>query len=197
MAKTKSEVDRSVKHNEILAVAQRLFREHGYEATAMSHIAEEAGVAPNTLYWYFADKDALLVAVLNSLVIEGTREFERRKKRPLAARMLWLLDFLGGTRHLMATVHARAEVSESVRVWHDNYHRTIDITLRAQLREHGLPEPAIEHAARIASFVFEGLLAHPSPAKERRALIEWLISVAPTAPRPRRRAVRVTRIRAR
>lgn len=186
MAKTKSEVDRSVKHNEILAVARRLFRDDGYDATSMSRIADEAGVAPNTLYWYFADKDALLVAVLNSLVLEGAREFERRKKRPLAAQMLWLVEIMGGTRHLVATVHARAEVSESVRVWHDNYHRMVETTLHAQLRDHGIPEPAIEHAARLASFVFEGLLAHPSPAKERRALVEWLVSIVPTGRRTKR-----------
>ena len=63
MARTKREVDREQKRKEIVSVAGSLFLQDGYEATTINRIAEQMNVAPNTLYWYFADKDALLDAV--------------------------------------------------------------------------------------------------------------------------------------
>src|SRR5688572_9824777 len=80
MAKTRPDIDRKEKRDEILGVARRLFVEAGYDVTSMSRIAEESGVAPNTIYWYFADKDALLIAVLNAVIAEGMREYQARKK---------------------------------------------------------------------------------------------------------------------
>ena len=43
--------------NEIIAAARTLFIETGYEDTSISRLAAAAGVAPNTIYWYFKDKD--------------------------------------------------------------------------------------------------------------------------------------------
>lgn len=179
MARTKGDVDRKEKEQEILAVARRLFVEAGYDATSMSLIAETAGVAPNTLYWYFADKDALLVAVLGLLVAEGLREYERRKQGALDTQLLWLLDALEGAQRLIATVHARVPLSEVVRTWHDNFHRMMEALLAAQLRSHGVAAADVEHASRVATFVIEGLLAHPSAAKDRRALVRWLVGMLP------------------
>lgn len=38
--------------------------ERGYEGTSMSQIAERAGVSMSSIYWHFADKDAVIAAVL-------------------------------------------------------------------------------------------------------------------------------------
>ena len=65
MGKNKRDVDPQVKRDEIEAAALQLFTEHGYEATSMAMVAAHAGVAPNTLYWYFKNKDDMLVAALN------------------------------------------------------------------------------------------------------------------------------------
>lgn len=48
----------------ILEAALRLFLEHGYGATSMKRIGEEACVAPNTLYARFPDKEALFKAII-------------------------------------------------------------------------------------------------------------------------------------
>jgi len=66
MARTKREQDREAKREEIVAAARALFVGEGYEATSMSRLAAAAGVAPNTIYWYFPDKDEVLVAVLDA-----------------------------------------------------------------------------------------------------------------------------------
>lgn len=36
----------------------------------MSRLAKQAGVAANTVYWYFEDKDDVLLAVLNAVMAD-------------------------------------------------------------------------------------------------------------------------------
>lgn len=177
MAKTKTDLERSVKEQEILVVAQKLFVSLGYDATSMGRIAEDTGVAPNTLYWYFADKDALLIAVLDRLVSSAFREFERRRKAPLERQLLWILGELKDAQSLIATVHSRAPLAPSLDAWHTNFHRVLELTLLTQLRAHGVAEGELRHASKTAIFVIEGMLAHPSSAAEQRAFVHWLVSV--------------------
>jgi AcrR family transcriptional regulator len=64
-ARSKQTVDR------ILAAAAHVFSERGYAATT-NHVAEAAGLSIGSLYQYFPDKDALLVA-LHSRHLEEVR----------------------------------------------------------------------------------------------------------------------------
>jgi AcrR family transcriptional regulator len=183
MARTKPDVDREQKRAEILHVATQLFLEEGFEATSIGRIAEKTGVAANTLYWYFADKDALLLAVLDALLLDGLRELEKRKSASLEAQLLWLLGVLSGAQRVITTVHARMASVESVRVWHDGFHQLVEATIAQQLRSRSLAPGHEAHAARMTMFVIEGLLAHPSPKAEQRELVKWLVSLAqPSAP---------------
>lgn len=47
----------------ILDAAARIFSERGYSATTTNHVAEAAGISIGSLYQYFPNKDALLVAL--------------------------------------------------------------------------------------------------------------------------------------
>lgn len=58
------------KRSELVQAACRLFLQDGFDRTSMSRIASEAGVTPNTIYWYFKDKDDLLLAVNDQFVQE-------------------------------------------------------------------------------------------------------------------------------
>jgi AcrR family transcriptional regulator len=58
-----AEVTRSA----ILEAARRLFAEQGYAATAVRPIAEEAGVAVQTLYSTFGSKQGLLLALVETV----------------------------------------------------------------------------------------------------------------------------------
>jgi AcrR family transcriptional regulator len=51
----------------ILDAARRLFAEQGYAATAVRPIAEEAGVAVQTLYSTFGSKQGLLLALVDTV----------------------------------------------------------------------------------------------------------------------------------
>ncbi|NUP31518.1 MAG: TetR/AcrR family transcriptional regulator, partial [Streptomycetaceae bacterium] len=66
------------RRNRILDTARELVSEHGYAATTIRLIAQRAGVAPNTVYRYYASKD--------HLVYEVTLAWADRTTEALAAR---------------------------------------------------------------------------------------------------------------
>lgn len=61
----KPRVDAQRNRSHILDVAERYFAEHGI-AGSMDAIAKQAGVGPGTLYRHFANRDALLAALLDA-----------------------------------------------------------------------------------------------------------------------------------
>jgi AcrR family transcriptional regulator len=59
-------VSRGAENRErIVAAADRLFYERGFQATSFSDIAEVAGVPKGNFYYYFKTKDALLEGVID------------------------------------------------------------------------------------------------------------------------------------
>src|SRR5690349_2229183 len=107
MARNKRPQAADEKRAEIVTAARHLFIEDGYDATSMSRLAKEAGVAPNTIYWYFADKDDVLIAVLTSVMADVWPQYQAVATEPIAARVLWVVGQLTEMSRLVTTVHAR------------------------------------------------------------------------------------------
>lgn len=63
--------------NAIVTAAARVFSEYGYAAGTTNRVAEYAGVSIGSLYEYFPNKDALLVAVLEAHIGEGEAILEK------------------------------------------------------------------------------------------------------------------------
>jgi len=55
----------------ILEAAAQVFEKHGYAAATTNRIAERAGVSIGSLYQYFADKDAVFLAVAEAHLAEA------------------------------------------------------------------------------------------------------------------------------
>jgi AcrR family transcriptional regulator len=55
----------------ILEAAARIFSSHGYAAGTTNRIAEAAGVSIGSLYEYFPNKDAILVALMERHILDG------------------------------------------------------------------------------------------------------------------------------
>jgi TetR/AcrR family transcriptional regulator of autoinduction and epiphytic fitness len=175
MARNKREIDRQSKQDDIVAVARRLLLEEGYEAASMARVAREAGVAANTLYWYFADKDALLIAVLNGLVLQAVAAHAGLQALPMKEQLLWLIAQFEQAHRLVLTVHARIEVSAALRDWHDQFHRLLEGLVVAQLTARGMSADQARITATAGTFVVEGLLSHPHTAEQREEVIDWLV----------------------
>jgi TetR/AcrR family transcriptional regulator len=60
----------------ILAAAETLFAEHGFDAASMSAIAERAGVSKANVFHHFSSKHALYQAVLRHAIREVTRQLK-------------------------------------------------------------------------------------------------------------------------
>jgi AcrR family transcriptional regulator len=67
MPESGSRVERKRARNRdaLIAAARKLFSEQGFEATTIAAIAEDADLGFGTFYRYFADKEAILQAVLD------------------------------------------------------------------------------------------------------------------------------------
>ncbi|MDO8846852.1 MAG: TetR/AcrR family transcriptional regulator [Coriobacteriia bacterium] len=60
--------DPGVRRAELVAAAAALFAERGVSDTAVSDIVKTAGVAQGTFYLYFESKDAIICAVVETLI---------------------------------------------------------------------------------------------------------------------------------
>jgi AcrR family transcriptional regulator len=152
-------VPKAQKRDELLAAAAVLLVTEGYDAASMSRIAEHAGVTPNTLYWYFRDKDELLVAVADRYLQALLNEHASLSDRPLAEQLCWLVERLRPVKHLVATVHNRVAVSDAISAWHTGFHQTFEEIFERQLPG---PVPTQRRAAEAAAatFALEGAITH-------------------------------------
>lgn len=66
----------------LLAASKKLFAAHGYAATSVKMLAEEAGVNVSLVSYYFDSKAGLLSACLNSMATENFRAAERFLEAP-------------------------------------------------------------------------------------------------------------------
>jgi AcrR family transcriptional regulator len=66
-------VPRAVRERQLLDVAEKLFRLHGYEGTSIEDVARAAGVTRPVVYEHHGDKDGLFIACVR----RARREFEQ------------------------------------------------------------------------------------------------------------------------
>lgn len=167
--------------------AASLFTDEGYDETSTARIAKAAGVTATTIYWYFTDKDALLVAVLDHVLATALAEAALESGRPWTDQVLWAVDRLEKYQRLVTVVHSRAATSPAVGIWHDNFHALVDSMMVEGFRGAGVPERDLVSMTRIGVFVVEGLLMHPQTSEDRQAIIRLLTNprlLAQGAPHP-------------
>jgi len=59
----------------IMDAASEVFAEKGYYATTIADLATKAGVAKGTIYWYFENKDSILLSILDEILRETNEAF--------------------------------------------------------------------------------------------------------------------------
>jgi len=95
----------------ILAAAERAFAQHGFHATTMQDVANEAGMSPGNLYRYFRSKDAIVAGLCSQDQAELAADF----------RALANSDDIAGAMDLMLRKHLiekpRAAIQLVVEIW--------------------------------------------------------------------------------
>lgn len=133
----------------ILQAAAQVFERHGYAAGTTNRIAERAGVSIGTLYQYFPNKDAVLVALVHRHLAESTAALQPHLQR--LNRGAHFEDVLPNIVHAMVAMHALAPGLHRVL-----FEETpLPPTLRAELDE--LEDQLVDVAAK-------ALATDPSPA---------------------------------
>jgi AcrR family transcriptional regulator len=62
---------------QILDASFRVFSRTGFEKTRMDDIAEESNVSKGLLYWYFTNKEEIIIAILDNLVGHEFKDFKK------------------------------------------------------------------------------------------------------------------------
>ncbi|MBN2168160.1 MAG: TetR/AcrR family transcriptional regulator [Actinobacteria bacterium] len=78
---------------ELVETAQELFFKNGYDATAVSDIVKNAGVAQGTFYWYFKSKEEILDAVAEKfagVIFKGIEKVAEDEDMP-ADQKIWAI----------------------------------------------------------------------------------------------------------
>ncbi len=174
MAKNRRPQPRDEKRAEIVEAAAELFLELGYEKTSIGKICQVAGVAPNTIYWYFEGKDALLVATADSFLQAALADYGEVMGRPLVDQMEWMVDRLRPFKGLVSTIHERASQSPHVAEWHASFHAAVEQLVEAQLPA-PLDAATREADVTIVAFTLEGIVTHDVGAEASRGVYEALI----------------------
>lgn len=174
--------DRESKRDDIVAAARDMFVSDGFDRASISRLAKAVGITSNTVYWYFDDKDDILVAVLTAIAAEDTADYLNVADRPLADRLVWLVERLQRVGPLVSTVHDRVSKSPAIENWHNGFHFFAESLFTADIEASGLVGDEADAMLRIGTFVVEGLLTHaPSPDVVRAVIDQLVESMLPAS----------------
>jgi TetR/AcrR family fatty acid metabolism transcriptional regulator len=96
----------AARREQILRAATRVFAEKGFSRATTREVAREAGISEGTIYNYFEDKDALLMAIMDEL-----NETERRAEDFEVGLAGAYEDFVQAyLRHRMAVIWKNREI---------------------------------------------------------------------------------------
>jgi len=112
---SRGEAKKDLKRQRILDAAKRRFGRLGLRATTMQDIAQEAGVAVGTIYQFFPDKDALMLAW-----VDEHRQLIRAQWEDVVGRRgaadEKLREFIRLRFHTVRAVREEPAISEITRV---------------------------------------------------------------------------------
>lgn len=94
------------RREEILDAATKVFATRGFNGTRMDDIVEESGLSKGLLYWYFKNKDALIIALVKRLFAPQMRYFRELPDRAgsVRDRLLAIADDTARELHAFSRV---------------------------------------------------------------------------------------------
>jgi len=174
MPSNRQNVENDVKKQEIRGSARKMFLAFGYEKTSLAKIAKQAGVTPNTIYWYFDSKEALFASVVEEIINAFLTAFDTRKGESLRGNILWVISVLEASRAFIVTIHEKSRTSEVIANVHQRFHDSLAEISEVYLLEKGMQPAEIKPYITLVSFVVEGILMHELEEKEKNDIVSLL-----------------------
>jgi AcrR family transcriptional regulator len=111
--KTRPALDRDTKVSEIVEAATRQLLDAGYGSLSIAGLARELGLAPNSIYWYFPEKDQLVIACVRQIVSDLIASKPPARKS-VEGRVLWFVEQVEDLKRLRAELYQRARDSPAM-----------------------------------------------------------------------------------
>jgi AcrR family transcriptional regulator len=174
MAKTRTDVAREAKVEEILQLAQPRLSEDGYDGLSVAAIARELGLAQNAIYWYFPSKDDLFIAVLRRMLSEIAAR-KPRGKVDQRERILWFADQLEPLSRLRPTLRERARQSEVAAEFLGEIESLLSRMLSNALHGEGVSEDDLPLAVETLRATVEGAYVKGMSRAKRRQVLSFVL----------------------
>jgi AcrR family transcriptional regulator len=173
LPRTRTEVPKQEKVDDLVAAAERRLRSGGYEALSVAAIARELGIAQNAIYWYFPSKDHLFVAALERMLRDiATRKPSRSKDR--MERVLWFTDQFAPLWKLQGAMAERARTSKVAAEFVENLDELLSRMLSNALRDR-VPDEQLPIAVQAFRAAVEGTFVKEVDQHERRRILSFIL----------------------
>ena len=173
MPRTRTEVQREAKVEEIVDAAVQRLRDGGYDALSVAAIARELGIAQNAVYWYFPSKDHLFVAALERML----RDIHARKPPPhraLEKKVLFFVEQLDALADVRAAMFDRARASPVVAEFAQNLDALWQRMLTNVLRDK-VPARELEATVDTLLATFQGALLRRHTPEVLRSVVRFAL----------------------
>lgn len=174
----------------ILDAAARIFDEDGYRQTTTNRVAEAAGVSVGSLYQYFPNKDALLVALAERHVDEITTAFDEHlaaldaQAPPLEAVLRSLLELtvaLNSTSRLHAILFTDCPRTPALEARLDRFTEAVVAGVTRHLRRTGAggadPRRRAELLVAACDAAVHTVVLSRRPGRSRTAAVDDLVDL--------------------
>jgi TetR/AcrR family transcriptional regulator len=179
----RSGVSEDERREEIVSAARRLILRNGYSHTTLAQVAAEVGVSKGLVSYYYRKKDALFLAVLESMLGRLRRDLDAIFRRDLPAwerLKLNLRNLFGSEKRtrqyyvllieFLAEASRERDVSEYTRVIYQTHLTYIERTIKDGIAagEFADVDAAVEASVLVA--LMEGLILQWLFTGERKGL---------------------------
>lgn len=153
--------------NELLAAAQQLFFEKGYEKTSVNHIIDKVGVAKGTFYHYFKSKEELL----DKLVEQFSEKAHAQIVKIIETEGLNAAEKFN---RFASTIHAiKVENIDLMKMLMKVMYKDENLLLRHKIFKGNFRRLAPEYARVIKQGIEEGSFDTTDPEEIAEIILNW------------------------
>lgn len=174
------------KETKIVVAAQKLFFRHGLKKVSMSDIAEASDLSRPSLYTVFANKEAVITALLNIHIEKNHKETFKRLpgQKNLRSQLeclfkIWIIDPFAsaidsdGGKEMMETISDFAP--EAFAVVYQDFEKYVVELLKPHVKSGG--ELNAKDLAHILTMATKGLKTSSKSLAELKRLVEGLVGM--------------------